>query len=142
MLLDLQVVHYACPATDLNYFFFTSMTGDVRRRNTEAFLGSYYSAFSSIMEDGGQKVPFTQAQLLKIYKDKNLMGSIYSMILVLKRLAESDDAMEHSKDTDEDTEDQLGDMRKKAMALVETNPQMRHTFLSVFDEIMELGIIP
>ena len=62
MLLDLQIVRYAPPATDLNYFFFTSMTGEVRKPNTEAFLNFYYSAFRDIMEDAGQKVPFTQAQ--------------------------------------------------------------------------------
>ncbi|KAG0727852.1 RNA-directed DNA polymerase from mobile element jockey [Chionoecetes opilio] len=97
MLIDLQAVCHAAPVTDLNYLFFTSMTGDVRRPNTKVFLGSYYSTLRSIMEDAGQEVPFTQAQLLLDFRDKNLIGMIFAMMAVPAVLFESEDPVDSSE---------------------------------------------
>ena len=145
MLLDLQLVSHTTPVIDLNYLFFTSMTGDVRKPNIKALLGSYYSTFRDIMEDGGQKVPFTQEQLLKDFKAKNMVGSIFAMMavpIVLLETAETADTVDSSKDASEDIGEMLQGARENSMEMMDTNPLVKKRFLSVFDEMIEEGIIP
>ena len=142
MLLDLQLVSHTTPVFDLNYLLFSSMTGDVRKPNIKTFLGSYYSTFREIMEDGGQKVPFTQKQLLKDFKAKNLIGAIMAMLFVPVVLFETEDAVDSSKNSYEDIGEMLQEVRKKSMTMIDTNPLVKERFLSVFDEMIEEGIIP
>uniref|UniRef100_A0A0P4VY71 CHK kinase-like domain-containing protein n=2 Tax=Scylla olivacea TaxID=85551 RepID=A0A0P4VY71_SCYOL len=142
MLLDLQMIDYSAPATDLNYLLYTSTTGDVRKPNIEAFLGSYYTAFKDIMEAGGQTIPFTEAQLLKDFKDMNLAGLVFAMVFVPLVLFETEGEADTSKENKEDLAEMLRETREKSLETIETNPLVKPRFLSVFDEMMELGIIP
>lgn len=50
ILLDLQVYREGCPTTDLAYFFYSSTTAAVRKRNMETFLTTYYDQFSKICQ--------------------------------------------------------------------------------------------
>ncbi|XP_063889126.1 uncharacterized oxidoreductase dhs-27-like [Scylla paramamosain] len=142
MLLDLQLTGHSVPAADLNYLLYTSMTGDVRKPNIEAFLGSYYTTFKDIMEAGGQTVPFTQAQLLKDFRENNLAGSMFAIMSVPVMLSETEGAVDSSKDDEKDLEETLRKTREKSLEMLDTNPLVKSRFLSVFDEMMELGIIP
>ncbi|XP_063889369.1 uncharacterized protein LOC135116089 [Scylla paramamosain] len=141
MLLDMQLTDHSVPAADLNYLLYTSMAGDVRKPNIEAFLGSYYTTFKDIMEAGGQTVPFTQAQLLKDFRDRNLAGSLFAIMFVPVMLSETEGAVDSSKDDEEDLEETLRKTREKSLEMLDTNPLVKSRFLSVFDEMMELGII-
>ncbi|XP_063889480.1 uncharacterized protein LOC135116158 [Scylla paramamosain] len=141
MLVDLQLSHHAPPATDLNYLLFSSMTGDVRKPNIEHFLGSYHRTFSNIMEGGGQTVPFTPAQLLKDFRDRNTVGSILAMIFVPLVLFETEKPVDSTKDS-EDLNEILLEARENSMKTLDTNPLIKSRYLSVFDELLELGTIP
>ncbi|MPC74289.1 uncharacterized protein LOC123506481 [Portunus trituberculatus] len=142
MLLDLQLTSFDVPATDLNYLLYTSMTGDVRKPNIEAFLGSYYTTFKDIMEAGGKTVPFTQAQLFKDFRNENLIGLIFAMMFVPLVLFETEGEVDTSKENEEDISEVFRETREKSLEMIDTNPLVKPRFLSVFDEMIELGIIP
>ncbi|XP_045114525.1 uncharacterized protein LOC123506478 [Portunus trituberculatus] len=141
MLLDLQMTYLSVPAADLNYLLYSSMTGDVRKPNIEAFLGSYYTTFKDVMEAGGKTVPFTQTQLFKDFRDRNVAGLLFAIIFLPVMVFETEE-VESSKDNGEDVEDYLRKTRDKAMEMLDTNPIVKSRFMSLFDEIMELGIAP
>ncbi|XP_045114832.1 uncharacterized protein LOC123506650 [Portunus trituberculatus] len=142
MLLDFQLTSFNVPALDLNHFFYTSMTGDVRKPNIEAFLGFYYTTFKDVMEAGGKTVPFTHEQLLNDFRDGNLIGLAFAMMFVPLVLFETEDEVDTSKENEEDMSEMFQETREKALEMIDTNPLVKPRFLSVFDEMIELGIIP
>lgn len=141
MLLDLQLVHYSTPAADLNFFLFTNMNGDVRKLHTESLLDSYYTAFSDIMEDAGQRVPFTQPQLLKDYRDKNLTGVIFGAIIIPLLAYEFGDAIDSSMASEETPNWIYSKKREKLAVMLNSDLTVKQRFLSLFSEIMETGLI-
>ncbi|XP_045114527.1 uncharacterized protein LOC123506479 isoform X2 [Portunus trituberculatus] len=142
MLLDLQLSGLSVPTADITYLLHTSMTGDVRKPNIETLLGSYYTTFKDVMEAGGKTASFTQAQLLRDFKDRNLAGSLFAIIFVPVLLFETEGEVESSKGNEDDLEEKLRKTRDKAMEMLDTNPIVKSRFLSIFDEMIESGIIP
>ena len=142
MLLDLQLAGFSVPAADLNYLLYTSMTGDVRMPNIEDFLGSYYDTFKDVMAAGGKTMLFTQAQLLKDFRSNNLAGSLFAIMTLPVMVFETEGAVDSSKNDGEDLEETLRKTREKSLAMIDTNPLVKSRLLSVFDEMMELGVIP
>ena len=142
MLLDLQLTGFSVPAADLNYLLYTSMTGDVRMPNIEDFLGSYYDTFKDVMAAGGKTMLFTQAQLLKDFRSNNLAGSLFAIMTLPVMVFETEGAVDSSKNDGEDLEETLRKTREKSLAMIDTNPLVKSRLLSVFDEMMELGVIP
>ncbi|XP_050697030.1 uncharacterized protein LOC126985758 isoform X1 [Eriocheir sinensis] len=141
MLLDMQLVRYGPPATDLSYFLYTATTGDVRRPNLQAFLECYHGALTGIMEAAGQEAPFELTQFIKDFKEKILFGAIYGMLSAPIAISNSADEMVSSRDTDDGIEGMLRRARAGVMGTLDSNPMLGPRLLSLFDELMELGLI-
>lgn len=142
MLLDVQLNNYASPAIDLNYMLYTSTVGDVRQPNLQEFLSTYFSTFCSVLESGNVDPPFTEAEFLQEFKNKNPYGVIHAMVLLPLMITEPEDAIDLSTGTDEDINEMLEESQAKTSELLDKNPLMRPRFLSVFDDMIESGTIP
>lgn len=142
MLLDVQLNNYSSPAIDLNYMLYTSTIGEVRQPNLQDFLSTYHSAFRSVLEAGNVDPPFTQAEFLQEFNDKKLYGVIHAMVLLPFMIVEPEDVMDLSTGTDEDINAMMEESQAKANELLDKNPFLRPRFLSVFDDMIESGVIP
>ncbi|RXG60647.1 hypothetical protein Avbf_04791 [Armadillidium vulgare] len=58
-LVDLQVSRLASPGSDINYFVYTSLTGDTRSKYFHDLLDAYYQSFSKVLILSRRKIPFT-----------------------------------------------------------------------------------
>lgn len=141
MLLDLQICRKASLATDLNYFFFTSLTGSVRSPNLTNFLSIYRSSYKDVMEAGGFDMHFNEDELLKEFRDKNVLGAIFGMLILPIVLMESDKVPDMSS-KNMNVEKITNEFKTTAMEMLHTNPMMKPRFLAIFDDLMEAGIIP
>ena len=142
MLLDLQLAYYSTPAADMNYLFYNSMSGEVRRPNIEAFLRLYHTTFNDVMEAGGKTVPFTQSQLLEDFRQKNITGVMFAILSATVMFLDDEDTVDSSKECTEDLVDTFREARQRSWEILNQDPRLKSRYLSVFDEMMELGIIP
>lgn len=144
MLIDLQICRRESFAVDLNYLLYTSLTGDVRKPNLKTFLETYRSQFNAVMEAGGGDALLSETEMLEEFRSKNALGAIFSMMIIGALLMEPEDVPDFSSDGsgENDVEKAMAELRKKNLEMIDTNPLMRPRFLSVFDELLEAGIIP
>ncbi|KAK3873154.1 hypothetical protein Pcinc_021792 [Petrolisthes cinctipes] len=140
MLLDLQINRLSSPVTDLIYLMYTSLNGEVRIPNLNTFLDTYYDTFNTVMETAGMDMIFTRSELLKEFWSMNGLGAIYAMIVVPFMLLEPEDTPDFNKA--ENMEEILLEVKEKTLEAIDKNPLMKQKFLSVFDEMMDLGLIP
>ncbi|KAK3873170.1 hypothetical protein Pcinc_021806 [Petrolisthes cinctipes] len=140
MLLDLQINRLSSPATDLIYLMYTSLNGKVRIPNLNIFLDTYYDTFNTVMEAAGMDMIFTRSELLEEFWSMNGLGAIYAMAVVPFVLLEPEDTPDFNKA--ENMEELLLEVKEKTLEAIDKNPLMKQKFLSVFDEMMDLGLIP
>lgn len=140
-LLDLQVNRRASPATDLNYFMYTSLNGPDRRENLQTFLKTYHDSFSRTLQEAGTPAPFTLEQLRQEYHRKNLFGFIMAMMVVPILVSEAGEVMDLDKVVDDDVEKFMEEHRQNTLRQLDNNSVLRPRLLSIFDEMLEYGII-
>ncbi|XP_066937093.1 uncharacterized protein [Macrobrachium rosenbergii] len=138
MLLDLQVCREASAASDLNYLLFTSVNGDVRKPNLRHFMSLYYSTYKEVLEGGGLPMHFTIEELMEEFRDKNKYGLIFALVIIPIILTEPEEVPDMS---DTDFEALMNDFREISLEKLKTNPLCKPRFLSIFDELMETGLI-
>ncbi|XP_037794505.1 uncharacterized protein LOC119589919 isoform X6 [Penaeus monodon] len=144
MFVDLQMCRRVSFANDLNYLLYTSLTGDVRKPNLDALLETYRVRFNAVMEAGGAEGEgrLSEAEVLQEFRSKNVIGAIFTMMIICVILLEPQDVEELSDHKDKDIDELFMELRKKALDMIDTNPLMRPRFLAVFDEFIETGLIP
>lgn len=82
-LVDLQMLFYSSPITDLLTFFYTNTTQSFRQENVHKLLQIYYESFSSVLTTLGISVPgFTLKFLLEDFNRKRFYG-LASAVLYL-----------------------------------------------------------
>ncbi|XP_066937084.1 uncharacterized protein [Macrobrachium rosenbergii] len=138
MLVDLQIGREASFAYDLNYFLYTSLTGDVRGPNIENFLTIYFSSYKEVLKGADMPMYFDKEELVKEFRSKNKLGLLFSMGIIPALLAEPEEAPEF---IDQDIEKFMLEMKRVAFSLLKTNPLCKPRFLSIFDEFLESGLI-
>lgn len=141
MLLDLQLVRYASPATDLTFILYSSLTGPVRRPNLDKFLDSYFSVFSTVMKAAGSSAPFTRSQLREEFKNKAMLGAIFGMMIVPLVFLKSENVPDLSVATDENFDDIMKEFKTKTQEVLKTHPLFRPRLVALFDDLMEIGLI-
>lgn len=141
MLIDLQLSRYASAATDLNYFLYTSFNGDVRQANVQEFLAIYYNTFSSVLEAGEAAEPFTQKELVQEYKNKHEYGLLFSIMIATFVITDSEDFVNTDDVKEEDSQALFEEWMQSNISMMEKNPLLRPRLLSVFDEIIEFGVL-
>ena len=138
MLVDLQVCREASVASDMNYFLFSSVNGDVRKNRIDHFMTVYHSSYKAVLEGAGHSMFFEKGDLLQEYRDKNKLGVLFGMGLIQALLLEPDEVPDMSE---KDLEKLQQDYNEMSMKRFETDPLFKPRFLSIFDELMEVGLI-
>ncbi|KAK8735067.1 hypothetical protein OTU49_017443 [Cherax quadricarinatus] len=140
-LLDFQISRKASPATDLNYFMYTSFNGPERKDNLETFLNVYYESLREVLEAGGTKAEKTSQELREEYHKKNLFGLIMGMMVVPIVVTQAGEVMDLDDITDGDYETLVKEHRERMLKQLDSNPLLRPRLLSIFDEMLEYGVI-
>ncbi|KAG0697285.1 hypothetical protein GWK47_026362 [Chionoecetes opilio] len=142
MLVDLQGMRMASAGTDLSYFLYSSFTGNIRKNNFNAFITTYYDSFSSVLQAAGMPVPFSQEELLQELRDKMTFGCVLGMIFAPIVLSEEQDIIGFF-DISEETIDKDSQERQETVTRIgeRGDGQLRDRFLSMFDEMVEAGIV-
>ncbi|KAK8735064.1 hypothetical protein OTU49_017443 [Cherax quadricarinatus] len=140
-LLDFQISRKASPATDLNYFMYTSFNGPERKDNLETFLNVYYESLREVLEAGGTKAEFTSQELREEYHKKNLFGLIMAMMVVPVVVSQAADVIDLDNTTEGEHETFVEYLREKMLKQLDSNPLLRPRFISIFDEMLEYGVI-
>lgn len=141
MLLDLQLVQYSPPTTDLSYFLYTATTGDLRKPNLQVFLECYYGTLTSIMKAAGQEAPFEQTQFIKDFRKKSLYGGLFGIMSAPIAIMNSADEMVSSQDTGDGIDNVFSKARANVMDTLKSNPMLGPRLLSLVDEMIDLGFI-
>ncbi|XP_042223023.1 uncharacterized protein LOC121867237 [Homarus americanus] len=136
-LLDFQLCRKSSPATDLNYFTYTSLEGPNRKDNLQTFLKTYHDSFTKVLQNAGAPVPFTLEELRQEYHNKNLFGLLIGIMILPLVVSESSEALDLSKAKGQKfLEEHLERMTNQLH-----NPVSRSRFLSMFEDMIEYGII-
>ncbi|XP_068230084.1 uncharacterized protein [Palaemon carinicauda] len=138
MLLDLQMCREASIASDLNYFLYSSVSGDVRVPNIDQIMSVYHKSYKQVLEAAGLPMYFDEKELMEEFRAKNKIGALSSIGFVPIILLEPEEAPELA---DSDWETLVQEWRAIALDKLKTNPLCQPRFLSVFDELMETGLI-
>ncbi|ROT72731.1 hypothetical protein C7M84_008846 [Penaeus vannamei] len=143
MFVDLQICRRVSFATDINYLLYTSLTGDVRKPNLDALLETYRGQFNAVMETrGGSEGRLSEGEVLQEFRQKNVIGAIFTRMLISVILLEPQDVEELSDLKDKEIDECFLELRKEALDLVDSNPFMRPRFLAVVEELVETGLVP
>ena len=140
-LLDLQVTRVGSPTLDLNYMLYCSLNGDVRKAEMPNFFIKYYATFASVMAASAVPMKFTLKQLKEEFYNKNTFGLIMALLLIPAVLGNSEDAFDFEDFAGEDMEKKLEDYQELLLEQVQKNPLLKPRFLSLFDEMIESGVI-
>ncbi|KAB7500775.1 hypothetical protein Anas_13829 [Armadillidium nasatum] len=91
--IDLQCCKKASPATDLNYFFFLSLNGELRMTKRDIMTKIYYDSFREVLEKSGKALPFSFQELKEELKERSLFGLCCAILGLPIVLAEGDEIL-------------------------------------------------
>lgn len=141
MLLDHQLSSYSSVTLDLNFLMYISVTGKVRQPNLEAFLSTYYNALYEVMKEGSLEPPFTREQLFQEFRERSQAGGVFAMIFLPAVNVEPENALDLIIDNEDNVEEIIEDSKVKSIESHINDPVTCNRFLSVFDDMMEAGVI-
>lgn len=142
MLVDNQVGRVASPVSDLVYFFYLSVKGHIRRPKLQDFLEDYYSTFSSVIEAGGETVPFTLSELRQDFRKKMMFGLLFSLLVVPFFLGKGEDAPSADDFLNMNAKKTMEEWRNKMKGNLQDNPTLEQFFFATVDDMVEAGVIP
>ncbi|KAL7648253.1 UNVERIFIED_CONTAM: hypothetical protein RMT77_000159 [Armadillidium vulgare] len=135
--IDLQCSKKASPATDLNYFFFTSLNGELRMTKRDIMTKIYYDSFREVLEKSGKALPFSFQELEEELKKRNLFGLCCAIIVLPVVLAEGDEIL----NTEQHTEyDKSLPIHKEIQEKLSEKDFFRDRLLAVFDDMIENNV--
>ncbi|KAK7069458.1 hypothetical protein SK128_016121, partial [Halocaridina rubra] len=140
MLLDHQVNRIASLATDLNYFLFLNLTGEVRGPNLETFLQTYYDTFKEIVERSGEELTFSLEEFRQEFRNKHCMALVFALFLSPLLVTQTEDFPDASEFFGNTSEDVTEKERENILKAFDTNEALRKKLLSVFDEMEAVGV--
>ncbi|XP_042874594.1 uncharacterized protein LOC122254789 [Penaeus japonicus] len=142
MLVDLQLNHRVSFGNDLNYLLYTSLEGDVRKHNLNTFLETYRGQFNAVMEAGGGEVRLSETEVLEEFRNKNVIGAIFSMMTVSFVLMDPQSMEGMEEPEEKDLNKAMALVKEMTLKMINTNPLIRPRLLSMFDEFVECGLVP
>lgn len=140
-LVDLQICRKSSPGTDLNYLMFTSLNGSDRRENLDSILRSYYASFSRVLGVAKERPPYSFEELVREYRAKHLFGLLMGIMIVPLVVSEASEVMDLDDVKTDDVELFMKEQRERVLKQVDSNPLLRPRLLSIFDEMVEYGVI-
>ncbi|KAA0200291.1 EcKinase 4 [Hyalella azteca] len=140
-LLDLQINRHASLALDLNYFLYTSLNGDTRKKGLTSYLTSYYDSFKEVFRAADKPMKFTLEELNKEFRNKNLFGLLMGLMVIPIVVMESTDVTDMSDVREDNMKEKMEEQQQKILDMVDTSPVLRPRLLDMFDEMVEHGTI-
>jgi len=122
---------------------YSSVTGVTRKDNQADFLNAYYSSFASVMAAASKPMPFTLSELKKEILEKVKFGMYVGVNIIPVLLMPSEESFDlEDMPTDEAEMNKLmEEFAEKTRKVMATNPNFAPRFLSIFDEMKELGVM-
>jgi hypothetical protein len=125
----------------LNYFLFTSLNGDTRKKGLTTFLTSYYDSFKEVFCAAEKPMKFTFEELVAEYRNKHMFGLLMALMVVPIVIMNPRDAPDFSEMGDGDIQEAMKEFQQKVLKMVDTNPLLKPRFLDMFDEMIEHGVL-
>ncbi|XP_045586379.2 uncharacterized protein [Procambarus clarkii] len=141
ILLDFQQCCLTSPGIDLNFFMYSSFDGAYRRDNLPTFLKAYYESFSSVLEAGGSALPYSSEELLLEYRRKNLFGFLTGLYVVPLAMCVDENVTDLSEVMDGGLEAFRKEKNERFIRQLENNPLLKTRLISLFDDLIEHGLI-
>lgn len=136
ILVDLQHVRVASPATDIHALLSPNLAGATRQPNLDTLLSSYHTTFKAVMEAGEAAVPFSLADLKKEYNSKALYGIMSSLIFTPSAVQEEIKVNPLSED-----EQVRAAEKDNVLEMLDKDSQLRPRLLAVVDEWTKAKVI-
>ncbi|KAB7499289.1 hypothetical protein Anas_04957 [Armadillidium nasatum] len=135
---DLQCSRKASPASDIAYFIFTSLNGEIRSSYMKELLLSYYQSFTRILILARKKIPFKFKELEGELEKKKIYGLICGIMIVVGALfVEGEDEMYNLEGFSDDKLDEFADEQvKHFQKIAEREGSFKDRFLSLFDDML------
>jgi len=140
-MMDFQVNRYSSVGTDLQYFLYTSLDGNVRRNNLDEFLSIYYSELERCSMISGMKLNFSKQELYREYRARSFFGLAKGIAAVPIILSPPSDAMDMDSYTDAERETFVKKQQEQVQKQMRVNPLLRPRILDMIDEKMEEGTL-
>ncbi|XP_066952592.1 uncharacterized protein [Macrobrachium rosenbergii] len=137
-LLDLQFVRQSSLATDLSYFFFTSLERTDRRERLEEMLTTYYDSFKSIVDAALIPMPFTPEELLEEYQRRTLFGLIMSSLLLPNILCDPEEVQHFDAGVDGCAGGYIERKRLRSLKMLQNNGVFRKRMIDLFDDVEQM----
>lgn len=143
MMLDLQLARLASPTTDIAFFLYISLHGEVRRANLDLFLTRYHSVVSQVLQDSGRgvAVPFTLQELRQEYSNKRELGLIFGIWNLMLLHCNTSGITDSASAGGEDMQKTEEEKREENMKVLETNATFRSRLLALFNDTHEFETV-
>ncbi|KAB7499293.1 hypothetical protein Anas_04949, partial [Armadillidium nasatum] len=135
---DLQSCRKSSPASDLIYFFYSSLDGDVRSKYFKQMTSLYYKSFSKVLHLAKKKIPFSFTELLEEIDKRKTFGLATGIFLLPAFLAEDEEIFDMENFSDDKLEEILKIFQKNFEIISERGP-FKDRFLSIFDDMLEMA---
>ncbi|KAB7499084.1 hypothetical protein Anas_05088, partial [Armadillidium nasatum] len=139
---DLQCCRLSSPGSDINYYAYSSLTGEIRSKHFQKLLYAYYQSFSKVLIFARKKVPYTFKELEDEVENRKLLGFITGLMILQFLLFEDDNEVVDINEMNLENMGEYEENRKKIFSrLSEKEGPFKDRFLSLFDSMLESPII-
>ncbi|RXG69518.1 hypothetical protein Avbf_03275 [Armadillidium vulgare] len=133
---DLQCSRKASPATDILYFFYTSLSGDFRVEKMNYMVSIYYKSFCEVLSRAEKSPPFSYEELILEVKNRRIFGLSVGVLVLSVVLSEDTDTLYDKTLPDNCSEGQ----NKSVKAFLDSENPLQKRLLSMFDEFIEYDL--
>ncbi|RXG52718.1 hypothetical protein Avbf_17216 [Armadillidium vulgare] len=140
-IVDLQQAKKASAAFDILYYFYTSLSGDVRTKNYLKLIYIYYQSFSKVLLFLKKKVPFTFKELVEDMEKRKVFGFVSGLYLIPSALARGEDSYDFADVADDKMAEYAQSQTEKFLAISRREGPFKDRFLALFDEMLESDLV-
>ncbi|RXG57803.1 hypothetical protein Avbf_12095 [Armadillidium vulgare] len=137
---DLQCTRLGSPASDIDYFAYSSLAGETRSKYFPKLLYAYYQSFSKVLLFARKKVPFTFKELEDEVENRKMLGFVIGIMSLQFLLGEEDDVVDMGEMREDNIEEFAEKNRKTFQRLSEGGGPFKDRFLALFDDMLESHI--
>ncbi|KAB7499283.1 hypothetical protein Anas_04959 [Armadillidium nasatum] len=137
---DLQCTRMGSPASDIDYFAYSSLGGETRSKYFPKLLYTYYQSFSKVLLFARKKVPFTFKELEDEVEDRKMLGFVIGIMSLQFLLGEEDDVVDMGEMREDNMEEFAEKSRKTFEKLSKGGGPFKDRFLALFDDMLESHI--
>ncbi|XP_076031834.1 putative kinase-like protein D1044.1 [Oratosquilla oratoria] len=139
-MVDFQMSRGSSPMNDFNYLFYTSITGESRRKNMSRYLRDYYSTFQKVVLDAGFKMDFTFEEIEKEFDRQRYFGFYMGLMIGSIILREDGEGLPLDTLDNSNVQEVFNENGKTLVAQCDNDTVLSRRILDIFDEMKEWGV--